>query len=901
MQLTFNIEYRTNWGEEVKVLGSPQELGKWEEAKAFALQTTDGIHWSGQTEIDGTIEETIQYTYYIYKERKPIRKEWDTFARQLYVGKNKSKRFLTYDFWKNIPDQLYLYSSAFTESLLSRPKRTPAMKSYRKGLVFKAYCPRLSKEYALGICGNQPALGNWNPEKALLLTDRYAPEWQIALDASQLKFPLEYKFVLYHLKKKKAEEWEMNPNRYLADPHLADQETLVLSDRYVHFGLPEWKGAGVAIPVFSLKSDQSYGVGDFMDLKKMIDWAIHTHQKVVQILPIHDTTLTHTWMDSYPYNSISIYAFHPMYANLDKLGRLKDQKKAAYFAEKQKMLNTHRTVNYEAVNKIKWKYFRLIFAQEGTETLASESFKDFFARNREWLIPYAAFSYLRDFYKTPDFRKWPRYSTFQADEIEKLCRPGSKEYKKIAIYFYIQYHLHCQLLEASTYARQNGIVLKGDIPIGINRNSVEVWTDPSYFNQDGQAGAPPDNFSANGQNWGFPTYNWEAMENDGYRWWKKRFRKMAEYFDAYRIDHILGFFRIWEIPMNAVYGLLGQFVPSLPMSREEIESYGLGFNEDLFLKPYIHEHFLPQLFGPHTEKVKDTFLQTTPTPELYDLKPEFDTQRKIETYFQGTTDADSACIREGLYALVSDVLFLRDNRNPGLFHPRIGVKNDFIYRALSDSDQVAFNRLYDHYYYHRHNEFWREQAMKKLPELIHSTRMLACGEDLGMIPDCVAWVMNDLQILSLEIQRMSKNPAHEFGQLSEYPYLSVCTLSTHDMSTLRGWWEEDRQQTQRYYNYILKHYGIAPVEADSSLCEEIVRQELNSRSMLSILSLQDWMSIDARWRSSNVKAERINIPANPQHYWRYRMHLSIEELMQAESLNNKMIELIEQTGRNPQK
>ena len=166
-----------------------------------------------------------------------------------------------------------------------------------------------------------------------------------------------------------------------------------------------------------------------------------------------------------------------------------------------------------------------------------------------------------DAYKTPNFREWPKYATYDAKEIETLCRPDSADYPHIAIYYYIQFNLHLQLLAATEHARANGVVLKGDIPIGISRNSVEAWKEPHYFNLNGQAGAPPDDFSVNGQNWGFPTYNWDVMEKDGYAWWMKRFHKMAEYFDAYRIDHILGFFRIWEIPMHAVHGLLGQFRP----------------------------------------------------------------------------------------------------------------------------------------------------------------------------------------------------------------------------------------------------------------------------------------------------------------------------------------------------
>ena len=632
----------------------------------------------------------------------------------------------------------------------------------------------------------------------------------------------------------------------------------------------------------------------------MIDWAVSTQQKVIQILPINDTTMTHAWTDSYPYNSISIYAFHPMYADIKQMGTLKDKSAAAKFNKKQKELNGLPAMDYEAVNQTKWEYFRLIFKQEGEKVLASGEFGEFFNANKEWLQPYAVFSYLRDAFQTPNFREWPRHSVYNAQDIEKMCRPESVDYPHIALYYYIQFHLHLQLVAATKYAREHGVVLKGDIPIGISRNSVEAWTEPYYFNLNGQAGAPPDDFSVNGQNWGFPTYNWDVMEKDGYRWWMKRFQKMSEYFDAYRIDHILGFFRIWEIPMHAVHGLLGQFIPSIPMSREEIESYGLPFREE-YLIPYIHESFLGQVFGPHTDYVKQTFLLPAETPGVYHMKPEFTTQREVESFFAGKNDENSLWIRDGLYTLISDVLFVPDTKEKYKYHPRIGIQRDFIFRSLNEQEQNAFNRLYDQYYYHRHNEFWRQQAMKKLPQLTQSTRMLVCGEDLGMIPDCVSSVMNDLRILSLEIQRMPKNPMHEFGYLNEYPYRSVCTISTHDMSTLRGWWEEDYLQTQRYYNTMLGHYGTAPTVATPELCEEVVRNHLKSNSILCILSLQDWLSIDGKWRNPNVQEERINVPSNPRNYWRYRMHLTLEQLMKAEELNDKIRELIKYTGRAPKK
>lgn len=893
MTVSFNIEYRTSWGEEVRIAGLLPE--------SIPMHTTDGIYWTADVELEVPKEGmTINYSYQIEQNQIIIRKEWDSFPRRLFLSGNSKKKYQIKDCWKNIPEQLYYYSSAFTEALLAHPDRAEIPPCHRKGLVIKAYAPRINKDYCLAICGNQKALGNWDPDKAIPMSDANFPEWQIELDASKLKFPLEYKFILYHKEEKKADCWENNPNRYLADPELKTNETLVISDRYAYFDIPVWKGAGIAIPVFSLKSENSFGVGDFGDLKRMIDWAVSTQQKVIQILPINDTTMTHAWTDSYPYNSISIYAFHPMYADIKQMGTLKDKSAAAKFNKKQKELNGLPAMDYEAVNQTKWEYFRLIFKQEGEKVLASGEFGEFFDANKEWLQPYAVFSYLRDAFQTPNFREWPRHSVYNAQDIEKMCRPESVDYPHIALYYYIQFHLHLQLVAATKYAREHGVVLKGDIPIGISRNSVEAWTEPYYFNLNGQAGAPPDDFSVNGQNWGFPTYNWDVMEKDGYRWWMKRFQKMSEYFDAYRIDHILGFFRIWEIPMHAVHGLLGQFIPSIPMSREEIESYGLPFRKE-YLIPYIHESFLGQVFGPHTDYVKQTFLLPAEAPGIYHMKPEFATQREVESFFAGKNDENSLWIRDGLYTLISDVLFVPDTKEKDKYHPRIGIQRDFIFRSLNELEQNAFNKLYDQYYYHRHNDFWRQQAMKKLPQLTQSTRMLVCGEDLGMIPDCVSSVMNDLRILSLEIQRMPKNPMYEFGYLNEYPYRSVCTISTHDMSTLRGWWEEDYLQTQRYYNTMLGHYGTAPTVATPDLCEEVVRNHLKSNSILCILSLQDWLSIDGKWRNPNVQEERINVPANPRNYWRYRMHLTLEQLMKAEELNDKIRELIKYTGRAPKK
>lgn len=891
MKITFRIQYRTVWGESLCIFLNQQQI-----QHTVEMTTRNGEEWTGEANFDFLSSEPITYRYAVSLHGKVVRKEFGAIPHSFYPGNVQQQHYLIEDCWRDLPQNAYLYTSAFNHTYtLEQPSKLSD--NAGRCITFRALCPGLrNRKQQLGVIGSCAALGNWEYCRPLRMKEVQPNVWHLTLDASTLQFPFEYKFVALQEETGAVERWETRPNRTFPLQPLQRGETYLPMETEVFFDDTPHRIAGCAIPVFSLRSEGSCGMGDFGDLKMLMDWAYETKQKAIQILPINDTTLTGKWTDSYPYNSISIYAFHPMYIDLRQLPPLHNKKAAEAFEKERLKVNSFSMMNYEQSTQLKLDYLHQIYKQEGKKTLASEDFLDFFRHNEEWLRPYAAFCYLRDLYGTPDFNQWPAYRTYQADEIAQLCTSGHKAYPQIAFYYYLQYLLHVQLLAVSTYARQKGILLKGDIPIGISRTSVEAWVEPHYFHLNGQAGAPPDDFSVNGQNWGFPTYNWEVMEKDNYRWWRRRFSKMAEYFTAYRIDHILGFFRIWEIPDHSVHGLLGQFSPSLPLSVDEIKSFGLNFQPDLMTHPFIDDSVLEKLFGAQSDMVRNTFLE--PVAEgRYAMRPEFDTQRKVEAWFGDKHDEESLKLKEGLYTLISDVLFLPDHHDPEKYHPRIAVQHDFVFQQLSSKEQEAFNHLYNHYYYQRHNEFWYQEAMKKLPVLTQSTPMLVCGEDLGMVPECVPWVMKQLQILSLEIQRMPKEMNEEFGHTENYPFLSVCTIGTHDMSTLRGWWEEDPARTERFYHNEMHHMGAIPSPAPGWLCKDIVFNHLKSPSLLCILAWQDWMSIDERLRNPEVEAERINIPAHPRHYWRWRMHLTLEELLKEKELNQTIRELIEDSDR----
>jgi 4-alpha-glucanotransferase len=659
-----------------------------------------------------------------------------------------------------------------------------------------------------------------------------------------------------------------------------------------------WRGAGTAVPVFSLRSERSFGVGEFLDLPLLADWARRAALKLIQILPVNDTSATHTWMDSYPYAAISAFALHPLYLNLDRVAQAGNQTLPESLSRQRQQLNALATVDYEAVMKAKLEFVRKIFPAQREKILASAEYWKFIAQNKDWLAPYAAFCFLRDKFGTADFNQWPEHRVFSADGINSLAARDSTARDEMALHGFIQFHLHLQLREAADHLHGQGLILKGDIAIGVHCHGADVWQQPALFHTDLQAGAPPDAFSAKGQNWGLPTYNWPRMKQDGFDWWKRRFAQMSRYFDAFRIDHILGFFRIWSIPLNAVEGILGYFVPAVPVQAAEFAARGIAFNYERFTRPFINDAVLREIFGGRAGNVKRDFLIPA-WRGMYSLKPEFATQRDVERHFALLErDQHKARLKQGLFDLISNVLLLEAQGSAaGEFHFRLGMEQSASFRQLDQETQARLKDFYVDYFFRRQHGCWRREALQKLPALKRVTNMLICGEDLGMVPACVPEVMKQLGLLGLEIQRMPKALHQVFSRPQDAPYPSVVTPSTHDMSTIRGWWLEDKKLTQKFFKQELRHSGPAPPECEPEVSQEIIRQHLDSPAMWSIFQLQDLLGMDDALRRADVDAERINVPAIHGHYWRYRMHLSLEALGRAEKFNRLMENLVRRSGR----
>jgi 4-alpha-glucanotransferase len=901
MKLIFRLRFHTKVGQSLFLTGNHELLGGGRSERAVPLHYLNADFWQATVHFPRTAlpDATIVYNYILRNADSSTVLDWGS-DRVIQPASFKHDEILIIDSW-NFAGALEnaFYTEPFQKVLL-QPNHTEVRLPPKPGAThtFKVKAPLLLKGQTLCLSGNCAALGNWSTTAPLLLNRTGGEHFlSVQADLARETFPIQYKYGVYDVEHEKFICFEDGDNRILQDD-IAPKKYTLINDGFVRLPADTWKGAGVAIPVFSLRSENSFGVGEFTDLKLLAEWARHAGLKLIQILPINDTSATHTWLDSYPYAAISAFALHPLYLNLDTLIAGKKKRLPKTFEAERKRLNALEAVDYEAVMSAKLKFARKLFFKHKDETFAGREYREFFAQNQHWLVPYAAFCALRDKFRTADFNQWPTHRIYRAKEISALIENDSTIHDEIELNYFIQFHLHLQLKDAAEFIHAQGLILKGDIAIGVYRHGADVWQQPELFHTDLQAGAPPDAFAAKGQNWGFPTYNWARMKQDGFAWWKQRFEQMSAYFDAFRIDHILGFFRIWSSPAHAVEGILGYFVPAIPVKLEEFRQRGIHFDHDRFVKPFINDQVLQNIFGSDAEKVKREFVVPKPGGNYF-LKLEFATQRQVENHFAklGSSEQNQK-LKEGLFDLISNVILFEVDKSGGHeFHFRLAMPGTLSFKNLDPQIQAKLKELYVDYFFRRQDDFWMQEAMQKLPALKRVTNMLICGEDLGMVPACVPVLMKDLGLLSLEIQRMPKVMGVDFSRPADAPYLSVVTPGTHDMSTIRGWWEEDRKLTQRFFQLELHQPGDVPPHCETWINEAVVQQHLASPAMWSIFQLQDLLGLDETLRRRDIEAERINVPANPKNYWRYRMHLTLEELLQAEAFNNHLNKLILQNKR----
>jgi 4-alpha-glucanotransferase len=904
MKIVFRLNYHTVLGQSLWLkLATVLDDRQVRYAQVLPLHWLNDRQWELELDFHGGGAAQLEYSYQMRQDDNGVAlDEWGA-PRQAVADPATNAALVLGDTWCSAGTVDYAYETRALCGVLpapgpfSTPPATPPANH-----TFRLRMAAVPPGRVPCLIGGGRQLGDWIWTQAIPLDEVAANVWQTRLELPDNQW-IEYKYGLWDPVAGAVASLEGGNNRVLETRASHDgQHTIVSDEGYCRDAAELYHAAGVAIPVFSLRSDESLGVGEFADLKPLADWAGGVGLRLIQILPINDTTSSHDWQDSYPYSAISVFALHPIYLRIEDLGYTMPAGFAEDLDAAREWLNALEHVNYEEVMKTKTALTRQVFGLHQAAITRAAGFQDFLSANRAWVLPYAVFCLNRDHYGTADFTRWQDWQVFDPARVAAMADASHPQWPSICYHIWLQYELDRQLTDAVSHLRHQGIILKGDLPIGIDRHSVDAWAAPHWFKLNTQAGAPPDAFAAKGQNWGFPTYNWDVMRSDDYAWWRARLAQLGRYFDAYRIDHILGFFRIWQIPSDQIEGIMGCFDPALPVAHDEILAREIPFDHSRFCQPYIREKFLWERFGDTAREAKDGYLDDQ-GDGIYQLRGHVATQRSIVDHFATLQSSDPAAqsrldrLRSGLLDCASDVLFFEvPGSNGSFFNPRYGMQLTRSFQELDSDVKWRLEELYVDYFYRRQESFWQAQGYAKLPVLRRATPMLLCGEDLGMVPACVPQVLQELGILSLEIQRMPKRADVEFGDPAQAPYMSVVSTSTHDMPTLRGWWGEDPSLTANFAWQMLGE-AFPPADLTGELATRIIHQHLQSPAMWAIFPLQDLLAIDENLRYPDPDAERINVPAIMPYEWRYRMHLNLAELAAADGFNGKLARMLRDANR----
>ena len=571
---------------------------------------------------------------------------------------------------------------------------------------------------------------------------------------------------------------------------------------------------GIAVPVFSLRSRESCGTGEFADLIQLGTWCQAVGLDLIQILPVNDTGA-----DPSPYNARSAFALHPLFIRLSQVPGAEPF--AAEIDACRLRLNHQSRLSYSNVLSFKLILLRRIYEMQKSQIHQDGAFHAWVAAN-PWLQSYCIFCLLQEHYHGQAWQCWGPWRVPQADQLEQYWHMHQDD---VLFHAWVQYHLEQQLRQAAMALSAMGIALKGDIPILLSQESADVWTYPELFNLDWRVGAPPDMFSPEGQNWQFPSLNWDCLERSGFAWWRQRLQHAAKFYHAFRLDHVLGFFRVWILPAGHPSGVLGRFEPTVRLSWADLLQTGLS-----------------------------------------------------------TQDVDNLVQTQGL-------LPLEDGFTPAWYYD-----HNPTFQQLSVDTQNGIRALVDAYW-QRQEALWKGVGLKRLSMISQASDMRVCAEDLGTVPACVPDVLAALNILGLKIERWSRawhQPNQPFIDPKTYPRLSVCSPSTHDTTTLRGWWEAELSEDRAQYCSLLGVSETCPTELTPDLSAKIIERNLQANSLLCVFAIQDLLGLESSLRTLAPADERINIPgdASPLN-WTYRMPESLETLLGLDTFNSKMKRLIE--------
>jgi len=645
---------------------------------------------------------------------------------------------------------------------------------------------------------------------------------------------------------------------------------------------------GVLTPVSSLRSERSVGTGEFADLTLLAAWVKDAGLNIIQILPVNDTG-----SDSSPYSAQSAFALHPLYLRLDDLPELKGsggfEKRVQ---ELRKALSGEPRLEYERVLDAKHEFLQDLY-QARRDDIGKDPALQAWMLENDWVREYAVFRVLKARNNRQAWWQWEEHQ----NPTDKLIADFWKDETtrpQLIFFAWIQYRLEQQLRSAKTALTELGVLLKGDIPILMNEDSVDLWRQRDFFRTDLRAGAPPDMFSSLGQNWGFPVYDWHVLENTDYSWWRSRVRQASKFYHAYRIDHVLGFFRIWAIPTEHESGILGRFEPSATLSRAELHAAGFSDERIRWLaEPHIPGSALRDSLGKESEGCISQLLEQIGSEDLYLFQPKAGGERGIYA---------AECSKEAKEFLVEqyrDRALIKIDDETYIYS--WSFRECSRYTTLNEHENQVFEGLVQRIG-EQNERIWEIQGRKTLQMMRETVDILPCAEDLGVVPESVPEVLGSLGILSLKVPRWTHDydqPGEPFIPPENYPFLSVCAPSVHDTSTLREWWNVELSDSERSAFWTLLGYtGTAPGEFDPDTARKVIQGLLATSSVFCVFQLQDLFALEPDLCSTDPAHERVNIPGTANSVnWSYRIPENLEDILRREKLKVSIRELAEERNK----
>jgi len=642
---------------------------------------------------------------------------------------------------------------------------------------------------------------------------------------------------------------------------------------------------GVVVPVGALRTKNGIGVGEFSDL---CDFAILCKKMklgLIQILPVNDTGF-----ESSPYSSLTAFGLHPLYLRIEELEEYNPKEisiRKRIKAARDKFEARKRFSHYEVL-KEKLEICKEIYISNKDGILKNAAILSWIDKN-SWVKEYAVYRRLKEINNSKSWKDWKEYSSITAQEIENLWN-DNKLCEEHFFWVWLQYALDKQFSAASIKIAEAGIILEGDLPILMNEDSCDVWAHPENFIQGLSAGAPPDMYSPEGQNWGFPIYNWEAQEQDNFKWWKHRLSVAEKYYHAYRIDHVLGFFRIWASSHKDYTSMLGRYVPYTPVTASDLKKLGFDKGRIRWVsQPHIPTNDIWDELKKKWGSVYTDAELSSAAEKVFSLA--LDRVKKEELWLfkktiKGEKDIDDLklhpAIRNYLFEKWKDRVFLEYEK--GNFFPVWYFRNSKAYLSFSENERMELEALLEKRRI-KSEKTWAVLGKKLLTVLVESSSMLPCAEDLGAVPECVPKVLGKLKILGLRVIRWCcewDKEGQPFIPLEDYPQLSVCTAAVHDSSTVREWWEKEADQKQ-FSSFI----GVPslPKIYNPGTAKIILSKAASARSRFRVFQIQDILHLSNNWYSENPEDERINVPGTVSDFnWTYRLPAVIHEIVKDKEL-----------------